>query len=385
MTYTVNALASPGTLQEILLKEQVSDLMSNLFPLDMPLHQVLEQMPVRSTFMEFPVDTFSSARINRVSSRFVAKSGGTGISAKPEAFTYTDLTDQYPSKLKGVIEIQGEQFSVSGTDRAVDQYAISDRFAMEALKSTQSLGNMFEHSFWWAPGTSQVGDDFDSGVGTVWARQTQGLVHWIFKSGLQRSIRGLSAAASFTDGNGNEFGTNNPTLNANMAWAYNANGATLDQAMFKNDLMNQWYNITGVQAGAMGFTGSQGKQMLSQFALTANGSINERVIDAGAKRLIDTIDVYETDFGAFGVSLCRYLNIGGQSVSIAQDSGSVTVPYDEVMLFIKPAYYKIGVLRPVHMQTLGKLGDFERGLVLGEMGLFCKNTMAGAGITNFVP
>lgn len=392
-TYTVNALASPGTLQEILLKEQVSDVMSNLFPLDMPLHQVVEQVPMRSTEMSFPLDTFGSDRISRVSSRF-GSNGATAATtnAKPESHTFTDITPQYPAKVKGVVEIQGEGFSVSGTDRAVDQYAIADRYAYEALKATQATGNQYEFSFWWSPGTPSVGADLDSGGGTYWARQTQGLVHWVFKSGLHRSIKGLAASANHIDGNGNNFGTSNPTLNANMAWAYNANGATLDQAMFKNDLMNQWYNISGVQAGAIGFTGSQGKQMISSFALTANGSINDRVIDAGAKRLIDTIDIYETDFGSFGVSLCRYLNISGQSVAITQgddgaggSTGSVTVPYDEVMIFIKPAYYKIGVLRPVAMSTKGKVGDFEAGFVAGEMGLFCRNPMAGAGICNFVP
>lgn len=386
MAYTVYS-TSATTLQETLLKEQVSDLMSNLFPLDMPLHQVLEQMPLRSVMQEFPVDTFSTSRINRVSTRFGSAGAiASTTSAKAEAATYSDLTpEQYAGKIRGVAEIQGEQFSVSGTDRAVDQYAIADRFAYEALKSTQSIGNMFEHSFWWSPGTVVGGADVDSGGGTYWVRQTQGLVPWVFKTGLERSKIGVGVAASFVDGNGNEFGTNNTALSPNKTWAYDAAGATLDQAMFKQDLMANWYDISGIQSGAVGFTGAIGKNLFSQFALTANGPINERTLDAAAKLVTDTVDYFETDFGVVSINLCRYLNISGQSMSIAQSTGSTTVPYNEVLLFIKPQYYKIGVLRPVHMTTLGKTGDFERGLVLGEMGLFCKNTLAGAGICNFVP
>lgn len=394
MTYTVNALTAT-TLNEVLLKEQVSDQISNLFPLDMPLHQVLEQVPVQSTFMEFPIDSFPSTDINRVSSLF-GSSGATAAttSARPESHTPTDSADFYPRKLRGVVEIQNKRFSVSGTDRAVSQYAISDRFAYEALKKTQALGNQFEHSFWWSPGTVAGGADLDSGGGTYWARQTQGLAHWILKSGLERSTNGTAGAIagtganSYVDGNGNEFGDGggDPTaLTNSMAWAYNAGGATLDQAMFKQDLMAQWWRLTGRQGGAIGFTGSMGKNLISQFAHTANGPVNERTIDAAAKMVVDTVDFYETDFGVFGVSLCRYLDIAGQSVAIALSSGSVTVPYDETMLFIKPQYYKIGVLRPIHMEVLGKTGDFESGLVQGEMGLFCKNTAAGAGIVNFVP
>lgn len=388
MTYTVNAAAATTQL-EILMKEQVGDLMSNLFPLDMPLHQILEQEFIPSTFKEYPVDSFPAARISRVSARF-GSSGATAAttSAKGEAATYTDLTEFYPGKLRGVMEIQGEQFSVSGTNRAISQHAIADRFAYEALKSVQAIGNMFEHSFWWSPGTVAGGADLDSGGGTYWARQTQGLVHWICKSGLERSKIGLTAN-SFVDGNGNDFGdagaSEGGALNKSMAWAYDAAGATLDQAMFKQDLMNQWYNLTGIQGGAVGFTGSIGKNLISQFALTANGAINDRSIDAAAKKVIDTVDYYETDFGTVALNLCRYLNIEGQSVAIAQSSGSTTVPYNEVMLFIKPQYYKIGFLRPIHMDVLGRVGDKETGLVTGEMGLFCKNTAAGTAVVNFVP
>lgn len=391
MTYTVNSLSATTQL-EILMKEGVSDQMSNLFPLDMPLHQILEQMPIQSTFYEFPIDTFLSSRIARVSSVFEAASGAgaSTIAAKPEKHTYTDLTDQYPAKIRGVVEIQGQSFSVSDTNRAISQHAISDRFALEALKSTQAVGNNFEHSFWWSPGTVAGGADLDSsGGGTYWVRQTQGLVHWIAKSGLERSKIGLTAD-SFLDGNGNQFGDGGATeggpLNRSMSWMYDAGGATLDQSMFKNDLMNQWYNLTGIQGGAVGFTGAAGKQMISQFALTANGPINERNIDAAAKMVTDTVDWYETDFGLVSINLCRYLNISGQSVGIKQSNdATTTVPYNEVLLFIKPQYYKIGVLRPIHLEVLAKTGSFESGFVEGEMGLFCKNPMAGAGICNFVP
>lgn len=373
------------TQQELLVKESVEDLVTNLYPLDTPLHQILESRPMNSVFTEQPVDTFNT--ITRTSAVFSASASFGTTHAKPEGFTYATTTPIYQAKLKSVAEIQGLQFGVSDTDRALSHWGMTDRFAYEALKCTQSVVNNFEMSFWWSPGTPAGGADLNSTGGDAiqFARQTQGLVHWICKSGLQRSKIGL-AQATFTDGHGNEFGTNSAALNTGASsWAYDAGGLTLDQAMFKDNLMAQWYTITGRQAGAVGFTGAKIKNLFSQFALTANGAINERTLDAASKRIVDTVDYYETDFGVVSLNLCRYLNISGQSVSIAQSTGSVTVPYDEVLLFMQPSYFKIGVVRPITMSPLGKTGDFEQGLIRGEKGIICTNPQAGAAIVSCIP
>lgn len=387
MAYSVWPTASVGSAaNEALVKESVGDLISNLFPLETPLQSILGKMPMNNVETYQPIDTFSTSLINRVSSVF-GSSGATSLttSAQTEGSSPTDYTAQYPGKLKSVAEIQLKSFTVSGTDRAMSMYGIADRYAYEALKVTQALANMYEHSFWWSPGTATAGADLDSGGGTYYARQTQGLVHWICKSGLQRSKIGLGQA-SFTDGHGNEFGTNSPALNTGASsWAYDAAGLALDKSMFKEQLMAQWYGINGRQGGAVGFAGGRIKNMFSEFALTANGAINERTLDAASKLIVDTVDYYETDYGVVSLNLCRYLNISGQSVSISQSTGSVTVPYDEVLLFIHPRYFKIGVVRPIHLESLAKTGDFERGQVVGEMGLVCTNPQAGAAIVSCVP
>lgn len=375
------------TQQELLVKESVQDLVTNLFPLDTPLQQILEKMPMSNVFTEQPVDTFNT--ITRTNAVFAASASFGTTHAKPESFTYATTTPIYQGKLKSVAEIQGLQFGVSDTDRALSHYGMTDRFAYEALKCTQSVVNNFEMAFWWSPGTPAGGADLNSTGGDAiqFARQSQGIVHWICKSGLQRSKIGL-AQASFTDGAGNEFGTANAALNTGASsWAYDAGGLTLDQAMFKDNLMAQWYTITGRQAGAVGFTGAKIKNLFSQFALTANGAINERTLDAASKRIVDTVDYYETDFGVVSLNLCRYLNIAGSSVAIGYgpSSATVTVPYDEVLLFMQPSYFKIGVVRPITMSPLGKTGDFEQGLVRGEQGIICTNPQAGAAIVSCIP
>jgi hypothetical protein len=394
--YTIyDVTAGSAGLQESLVKESVGDLIVNLFPLDTPLQQILEKVPMNNVFTEQPIDTFGSSYIPRAGSFTLSTlfdNSGTSadfasILARPEGWTYTQTTAQYPARLKSVAEIQGLQFAVTDSDRAMSQYGMADRFAYEALKTTESVVNNFEMSFWWSKGTPPAGTDLNSTGGTTQqrVRMTQGLVNWIGKSGLQRSKIGLGQA-TFTDGHSNEFGTNSAALNTGAsAWAYDAAGLSLDQAMFKDQLMGQWYSITGRQAGAVGFCGARVKNLFSQFALTANGAINERTLDAAAKRVVDTVDYYETDFGVVSVNLCRYLNLPSQSISIAQSTGSVTVPGDEVLLFIQPRYFQIGVVRPITLSPLGKTGDFEQGLVRGEMALICRNPQAGSMIVNCLP
>lgn len=386
--YTVWNAGTVTTLpNEALLKEQVQDLLINLFPLDTPLQQILGRVQMQSVYEQQPIDTFPTAMINRVSSVF--STGGSSfadIHAKPEGHTYVTGTPQFPAKLKSVAEIQGIQFGVSGTARAVSMYGITDRFALEALKATQAVVNNFEHSFHWSPGTAESGATLITGSPAVdVARQTQGLVHWILKSGLQRSKLGLGVASA-PDLSGNEFGTNSPALNTGAStWAFDAAGLGLDQAMFKDNLMSKWWDITGRQAGATGFTGSRLKGLFSQFALSVSGPINERKIDAASKRVVDAVDFYETDHGVIGMNLDRYLSIPSQSVTITQTTGSTVVPYDEVMLLIDPKYFKIGVLRPISFHSIGKNRDADEGLVLGEQGFICLNPQAGVGLVNAIP
>jgi len=380
------------TLQEALVKEDVSDLITNLFPLDTPLQQVLSKRPMNNVFTEQPVDTFTS--IVRTTAPFAASASFATTFAKPENFAYADSTPQYPGRLKSVAEIQGIKFGVSDTDRAISQYGIGDRFAYEALKTTQTVVNNFEHSFWWSPGTPPGGADLNTTGGDAqqFARQTQGLCYWIFKSGLERSRIGAtpgatSNQASYTDGHGNEFGTNSvPLGNGAGSWAYNANGIVLDQTMFKENLMSRWWQLTGRTGGAVGFAGPKIKALFSQFSLTANGAINERTLDAASKIVVDTVDYYETDFGVVSLNLCRYLSLASFAPTITLgDSSTPAITSDETLIFIHPRYWQIGVVRGVSFASYGKTSDGEAGLIRGEQSLVSTNPGGGTGVTNAIP
>lgn len=368
-----------GSLTETLLKEDVSDLITNLFPLDTPLQQILSKVPMRSVFTEQPVDTFSG--IVRTNDSLIANSGATSIFPKAEGHTYTNATTQYPAKLKSVAEIQGIQFGVSDTDQAMSMYGIADRFAYEALKTTKTVVNNFETSFWWSIGSGPEGKDFDSAGGTYTARQTQGLMPWICTTGLERTT---ATPATSTDGNGNVFTLNGTLWNAAATTAYDAAGLALDQSMFKDDVMEPWWTLTGRTGGAVGFASPKVKNLFSQFALTANGPVNDRTLDAAAKMVVDTVDYYETDYGVVSINMSRYLSVAGQTttfVNAAADSAA----WNESLVLIHPQYFNIGVVRPVYFSPLGKTGDFEQGLIRGEQALICRNPQGGTAVVNCIP
>lgn len=377
--------ASVGSAaNETLLKEAVSDVMSNLFPLDLTLHQMFSRIGMQNVEQNFTLDYFSTALINRASSVFDASSGGASTFAKPEGHTYTDRTPEWQDKIKSVAQIYGSQFSVSRTEQAMSTYAIADRVVHETMKTLKALMNMQEFSYWWSPGTPTSGSDLDS-VGTLAIRQTQGLAHWICKSGLQRSKIGVRTG-TLVDGHNNNFGSSSSVALGNSAsWCYDAGGVALDQSMFKDNLMAPWYRNTGEQSGAMGFASARVKNLISTFANTAVGAINTRNIGADARALIDTIDTYETDFGPVHIALARNLELPGQSVSISQSTGSTTVLYDECLFLLKPEYFAIGEVSPLTIEPLGKVGDFKQWLAVGEAGLICRNPSAAAGIVNCVP
>ena len=91
-TYTVYSTTA-GTLNETLVKESVQDLITNLYPLDTPLQQILEKVPMNNVFTEQPVDTFNT--ITRTSAVFDASSALATTHAKPEGFTYSTGTAQH--------------------------------------------------------------------------------------------------------------------------------------------------------------------------------------------------------------------------------------------------------------------------------------------------
>lgn len=390
-----NLAVSPQTgLNEVLLKEDVQDLLSNLFPLDLQLHAWCDRIDMSQVLKESPIDTYGQG--NAITRDATGYTGSAGL--REEGIVPVDGAPQYPWKLRAVAELHAESFGVSGTDRASEQYGITDRYTLEALKFTRKVANDFEQNFWWGQGTAANGTVTDAGtgaagaspiVGTNWKRATQGVVPWITRTGLSRTIGGV--AQNVYNAHGEQLcASSAPTQLVGgrfMSYAYNAGNINLDRGMFANNLMQPWWDLGGETEGCVIFCSPKVKALFSTFALQANGAINERKIDAAERLVIDTVDAYETDFGIHYINKSRYLNIAS-TVSLkyctASTQTTLTTAMDEVLVALMPSYWKIGVYRPVGFTPLAKTGDLDRGMITGELAMACMNLTGGAAVVNCV-
>lgn len=388
-TSVSSTMAGPN---EVLVKEDVSDLVTNLFPYDTPLHQFLERESMSQIFKESPVD--DETAITRTSTAVGMNAAGVGADSvvKLEASTASPGATQYPSKVRGVAEIHQEAFDVSGTDRATSMYGITDRFTYQAMKLARRMTNDFEFRFWHGKGTRPDGavvtnyatgavntTDGLGGTGSF-PRQTQGLFNWIFRTGLERTTTGVGA--NFFNAHGEQLKGSGFNY---CSYAFDAAGVNLSSSMLQQKLFGPWWDIGGDPRGCVLFMGTKPKELFSTICLTANGEINSRSIPAASKRIVDVVDVYETQFGIHFVNQVRYLNQPQVSVFDTTSAGSnVSIAWDESIIAIQPRGWRIGVLRGLGFTPIAKTGDFDRGMFTGEMGILTRSPIYGAGLGNCI-
>lgn len=392
MTYVLYDGATSTTAQAVLAKENVDDVISNLFPLDYPLQQWLERVPMGPTpYKEFPVDTFSGITRTSASVAMDADQAGNDTVVKYEGEDATDITDTYEHKIRAVAEIHHKSFKASGTVQAADFHGITDPYAYSAYKRTEEVASDFELRFWHGKGTTPAGavvTDFASGAsangirdgsGAAFPRQTQGIFNWIVRTGLERTTSGVGA--TFYNAHGEVLKSS--AVGNYCSYAYDLNGQNMTRDNFRSKLMQPWQAIGGRPDGCVLFCGGQMKQLFSDFAQSVTGQVNQRNIPAESKTIVDTVDVYVTDYGTHYVNYSRYLDDDEVSLYNTTSAGSnISAAWNEAIIAIMPSYWKIGVFRGIGLAKLAKVGDADRGMVVGEMGLICRNPIAGAALIN---
>ncbi len=103
------------------------------------------------------------------------------------------------------------------------------------------------------------------------------------------------------------------------------------------------------------------------------------------RRVVDTVDWYETDYGVVSISMSRYLSLAAETISVVNAAVTTSVACDEALVFIHPDHFKIGKVRGVSFVPLAKDGDLDSGMIVGEQALICTNPQAAAAIGNCIP
>lgn len=153
-------------------------------------------------------------------------------------------------------------------------------------------------------------------------------------------------------------------LSAGSCWT-SSSGTTLTETVF-NDILQLTYSYS--RSPKEVYANVLTKRTINGF--TTNVS---RQMNAMEHRQTNRVDVLDTEFGTMAVFKERYL----------PQAASKTA-YGNTWFAIDPDAFKIGWLRPIKEEVLGKDGDRERRMLLGELTLIVKSKNAGCGADGHV-
>lgn len=231
------------TYDTVGIKEDVSDIISNLSPTKTPFQSMLGNDKTRNRAFSWLEDSLRAV----------------GVNAKIEGFTAADATLTPPVSRDNVTQILEKTFKISATEDAVDQYGRAKETAYQTAIAMEEVKRDLEHAFVGLAQAKVVGS-------TVAARQMASALNQI--------------AAANTIAGGTAALTEAKVLSAGQA-AYTA-GADPTVLMIKPA------DSTIVSA----FTGAAGRS---------------RTFNDGNKTVTNAVNLYVSPFGEYKVVLNRFL------------------------------------------------------------------------------
>jgi len=238
--------------------------------------------------------------------------------AQKESVTHTVTDHTQPSRANNVTQLFADFVTVSGTEMAVDTVA-------EAW-SYQLNKNLTEHAR-------------DIELTLMAGSRASG------SSGVARRLAGV---------------INSLTTNATTR----ASGSSLGEVAF-NDILEMIYNAGTDEVAGEIYVGGTLKRDISAFS--ANSTRN---VSADDKRLVNPVDVYESDFGMQKVFLHRDVPNGANA---------------KMLVAINPNYHRLSFLkgRRTKVEKLAKDGDRERAQIISELTIEHRGEKTGAAVGGF--
>ena len=304
------------------LKEDVSDVISNISPTKTPFQMSLGNEKVHQRHFQWQEDVLRTAALN----------------AQAEGFDATENAPVATVMRTNETQILSETIKVSGSSDATDYYGRAKESAYQLAKSMAAIKRDFENSL---VGTAQAVAVGSDGV----ARQFNG-----FQSQLLNDSTG--------------------TLSATNTVVYT--GATTTVMSEKNleDVLQQVFT-NGADPNVIMVT-PQNARTISDFA---KASGRYRTYDAsspakGQRTIVNVVDLYVSPFGEQRVVNNRFV----KGAPLASGTGIVnTLIFDTNM-------WKQMTFRPWFRETLAKTGDNLKQMIVGEFSLKHRNYRASGAI-----
>lgn len=303
-----------STYDAIGIREDLSDLISNLSPTQTPFQSNIGSESTGNTYFEWQTDALAAAVTTNAR-----------IEGDDLGNTYTQTTAT--TRLGNYTQILRKDFLISGTEQAVTKAGRADERGYQAMKKAKEIKRDWE---------SNLLDNQIAVAGNdTTARHTGGLTTWI-KTNVNSSS----------------------TNSVDPVWTSAPTGARSDgvtrvftEAILK-DVHKTCYDNGGEPSILM--VGTFNKQAVSAFAGIA---AQRYMAPGGPTTIIGAADVYVGDFGELSVVPNRFQR--------AREAH-----------FITPSAARVRVLRPYEIHDMAKTGDGEKFLLTYEAGLQVDNHLA---------
>ena len=342
------------------IREDLADRIAIISPNDTPLFHLLEKEPCHNTLFDWSMDNIAAEQTTQTDGDFARVEGADAsyptLTARQRASNYTHIVTR-PAQ-------------VSDTERKVLEAGVDDEFSYQIYKKFLETLKQADYAAHFS--------EFQALASGSDPSRTHGLANWLYATGVGTSDAATIGAHSID------------TSSTGYQATYKDNAGTTLTRDVMHDSLLQPAHIKGMDlTGAVALVPSRMKRVISQFAFVYSGGsttdtglqLNERNIGARERTLIDTVDVFETDFGTVYMNIDRRMNsdttvaLGGSITESAVASNSE--PPDEMVIIIDPTMFRIRVLEGLTFIPLAKTGHSTKGMVVINFGMQVDNPKAG--------
>lgn len=295
--------------------EDVEDVIYNVDPTDTPFLSALDKIGADAVFHEWQTQALASADTDNAVIE--------GNDAVTNAATATVRMGNY-------CQISDKVPSVTGTQQVIKKYGRANEMDYQVTLKGKELKRDME--------TTLLQNQARSAGSASAARYLGSCLSYIYTND------SLGATGASPTGQGSSSGTTTRTDGTQRAFT---------EALLKGVLQDCWTN--GGDPDRI-MLGGFNKQVMSSFV--GRGTPTE---DAKSKKIVATVDVYESDFGTLRVIPNRFMR--------SRDA-----------LVLQMDMWALARLRPMQTIQLAKTGDSESKQLLTEYTLVSRNEKASGGV-----
>ena len=308
--YTFKASSGDTRLDSI--REDLSDIIYNIAPLDTPFMSGCGKATADNTYFEWQTDTIAAGSSNQQIEGDAAEADARAV----------------PTRVGNYTQISRYVVQTTGTNEAVNNAGFKSAQAYQLAKKAKQLKRDIEYQL--------TSNEAQSGGASGTARKTGGLSSWIATNWVSGNPSSGSPAAGGS-------GTTAPT-DASAT-------ASITEAMLK-EVIKDTYDEGGEPDMIMCKPAI--KQAISDLAQSVS-ELRTSADKVAPAHVVAAVDVYVSDFGTFQI-------VPSRNQFRAQD-----------LFVLDMDFFEVAYLRPFKTETLAKTGDSIRQMLLVEYGLKVNN------------